>query len=425
MFKKAIGKYLGLTLAAVLMLSACTKAGPTEDPAVVLEKAITQASKMYEAKTTMDMAFTNPDTKESGKVNIIMNEKTNAKDAKNMQSEVAMDVNADIQIKQPETGAETSKKGALGQILVNMAGNFKVSGDDLYASLTKLEIKGDFEGVKEVNAMLPLFVGPYMNETVHLPLDKLSPIMEKANAQLESEGQPAVDYEALKAYGAEGMPKDLADSKMLVVSKDNGLEKVKGLSGESVQAYHYKVALDSKGFETFLKKFNEKTKMIPAEELTQIFAKKEGEPGFAEAMDVVNEAMDIQIWIGQADYHVYKMEIGTDNAKLIAAVDKIRKIDKTANITDEDIKLLKEGKIEFKVMVESSPLKSFSVEKPTDKNIIDLGPMLEMATKGVMEQMPTAGETTDTEMSEEDMQKMMESLNAPATPKNVTAPAAQ
>jgi len=135
--------------------------------------------------------------------------------------------------------------------------------------------------------------------------------------------------------------------------------------------------------------------------------------------------MDIQIWIGQADYHVYKMEIGTDNAKLIAAVDKIRKIDKTANITDEDIKLLKEGKIEFKVMVESSPLKSFSVEKPTDKNIIDLGPMLEMATKGVMEQMPTAGETTDTEMSEEDMQKMMESLNAPATPKNVTAPAAQ
>ena len=312
-----------------------------------------------------------------------------------------------------------------GNLIANVAGNMKMIGDDIYASLTELKLDGDFEGLEGANAMLPIFVGPYMDETVQFPMDKFMEIAEQANAQ---SGQPTPNIEGLKAYGAEQMPKDLAESKILVVSKDNGVKKIKNISGDSVQAYHYEIEIDAKGFETFMRKYNENTKLFPEADLEKML-QEEGEM-MQDVANGINEALTMQVWIGQADYQVYKLEVKTDGGKIATALEKVLTPEQKTMI---DTKALSEGKLDVSLIVESQPLKSFSLTKPTGDDIIDLGPMIEKFAESALN--PTFPSTdlpsdttltppTGTTMSEEDVQKLMESLNQQQTTPTTPTPQA-
>lgn len=382
MIKKSLAKYIGLTLAVVLVLSACSKkTADTENPEVVLEKAITQAAKIYEMKGDVKVAFKEPTSEVEGKVTATMTGKTNNSDYNDVHSELALEIDADI------TGPNPSDTSATGNVKVAAAGKMQMVGDDLYASLTKLDIDGDLEGIEQVKAMLPLFVGPYMDETVHLPLGQFMEMAEQANAQM---GQKPMDFEALKKYSAEQLPKDLADSKMLKVSKDNGVESIKTLGGDSVDAYHYTLQLDADGFETFMKKYNEKIQVIPEEQIELMFDQPAGQPGFAEAMTVFNEALNMEVWIGQTDYQVYKVVIGTDKAKIKAAAEKVNEIEE-GSVTESDLAQLEKMDLEVGITVETQPLDSFTIEKPSEEDVIDLGPMLEQFSNAAMGGMMGSG----------------------------------
>ena len=413
MIKKSFGQLMGLTLVAVLLLSACKKdMGQIEPPEVVLNKAITQATKIYEEKMELKMSFSDATKKNSGEINMKASGKNNSKDINNLQSDVDIDGSMNIKADQGE------EKGQ-GKATIAFAGNIKNIGEDIYGSLTQLDLDGDLEGLEEAKATLPVFLTPYMNETVKLPLGELMDLTEEVNKQAQLQGQPPLDYEAMKKYSLEQGPKDVADSKMIVATKDHGIEKVKSLGGKSVQAYHYEIGFDGEGLKTFLKKFNESTQMIPENELQELL-KDENSSSFSELTSVLNEAITMHVWIGQTDYQLYKMEVTSDLKNLQAALNKVQELEGASAedlMSDEEKEFFDKGSFELKITDERSPLNSFNLKKPDDKDVIDLGPMLKLFMNQAVNQMNPGNElqmldnSGNAGLSEEEMQKMLDSLS--------------
>ena len=417
---------LGLTLVAVLLLTACKKdVGKIEPPDVVLSKSITQASKVYEEEMNFDIDFSDATKKNSGNIKMSFKGKNNSTDAENIQSELSIDGTANIKADQ---GGEKGQ----GKANIAFAGSVKSIGQDIYASLTKLDLDGDVEGIEEAKATLPVFVGPYMNETVKLPLGEMMNMMEEINKKAQLQGQPSVDYQAMKKYGLEQGPKDLADSKIFVVTKDLGIEKIKSLGGKKVQAYHYEIGINGEGLKTFIKKMGESTQILPKAEMQELM-KEENNAYFTELADVLNQAVTIHVWIGQTDYQTYKTEITSDLKKIKAALDQINELeglDKESVMTDSEKEFFEKGNFSLKITDERNPLSSFSAEKPSDKDVIDLGPMLKVFMNQVVNEMSSdlsaaaGGDLSEEQlqqmmqgsgasgMSEEEMQKMMDSLSA-------------
>jgi len=383
-------KNLGLGLGVAFLLAGCTSTATIEESKIVIEKALTAEPGSIEASTNLDFTFN--DTEFGGAFKISANEKSNLSDPENIQSETSMEVSADLNI--PE-GDST------GNIKVDAGMEIDVIGKDLYGSLTKLDITGDGQGVAEVNAMLPLIIGPYMNETVHLPLAKIEEIAMMADPA----AAPAVDFTALEEYTNNGLSQDLADANVLVVATDNGVKKIKTASGKSVSTYHYEINLDETGLKEFMKKANEQFQLISTEELDALLSQEGENPSFAEMIDVLNEAFSVELWIGQEDYHLYKMELSSDLARLETAAEKI------GDLSEADRDFFTGGEFEMNMMIESEPIDDFNVEKPADKDVIDLGPLLDLAIQsagvGAAMGSPDAGAT----MTDEEFEAMMEGMD--------------
>ncbi len=384
-------KKLGLGLGALAIFTGCATTAPIEEPDVVIENALTKDPGSIAATTNMDFTFKEAESGGSGTVSVTVDEKSNLSDPNNLQSESSMQVSADITIPEGES---------TGNIKVDAALDLSMIGKDIYGSLTQLDISGDAEGIEEVNAMLPLFVGPYMNETVHLPLAKFEEIAQMADPATA----PPVDFTALESYANDGLRQDLADAKAIVVASDNGVEKIKTASGASVPAYQYDINFDAEGFKTFVRQANETLQFVTTEELDAAFAQESGDVSFGGVVDALNQAFDIKVWIGQEDYHLYKMEFNSDLASLKTAAEAF------GELTEADQAFFESGEFDMSVVVESEPIDDFTVEVPADEDVIDLGPLLDLALQGA-----AAGAAMDTTggaaMTDEEFEAMMDSMD--------------
>lgn len=399
-------KKIGVVLGSLLVLAACNQpAGPAENSEAVLEKMFTQSAKVYESQAKAEFSFSDPETKESGKFNFSAKEKTDASDSENVQSESSFELNGEF--KMPQSASTTATEGsenAVGtpeEMAVNAAGKLTMIGEDLYASLNKLELTGNAPEVEQANAILPAILGPYMDETLYLSMETLEKMMQQIQA---GTGEPAPDFDALKMYGQSQVYQDLANSKMLVVSEDKGIEKLSTPFGKKVNAYHYEVDLNPEGVEAFLKAMNEKVDLGPQEELDALFA-KDANPSVQEIFQLVNEAMNLELWIGQEDYHPYKVQITSDFDQIKAALDKLSQTNETFSPSEEDSEFMEKTDMSVNLVIESQPISSFTLKKPEE--VIDLAPLLEMALGG----MPMNPSPQDT-MTEEEFKALMEGMDA-------------
>lgn len=396
MLKNTPFKKIGLITSAILILAACQPPTDAEDSAVVLEKMITQASKVYETQTQMEVSFKDTETGEWGEITLTATEETDATDLENLESDSKLEFSADINMLEynSDEGEES-----LEQVTVDASARVRVIGKDIYAQLEQLDLGGSSPQVAQANASLSFVLGAYMDEVIYVSLETLEPFLEQME---EASGQVGPSFSELMAYSQDQAAKDLAESQLLKASVDHGPERISTLSGKE-WAYHYEIEIDAAGMQAFLEKMDEQFDLFTEEEIKEVFEMQD--PSLEEVMEVVNTAMKIDVWIGMEDYHPYRVELTSDLEKIQEVIDKIEALDDTF-VTEADRAALEQGEFSMSLVTESQPMSKVNIERPAEDDLLDMNPMLQ----GFLGQFDPSLLAPQATMSDAEIEQMMQEL---------------
>ncbi|MBI5411963.1 hypothetical protein HZA43_02165 [Candidatus Peregrinibacteria bacterium] len=267
--KKRFLLSLGLVLGLSALLSACGV--PKETPEQVIPKFKTALSQVVSAALSGDARITGSDPSDAIDATLTFKSKFDYADGQKNKG------SADVGLK-----GMITRKGK--KITGDTTFSFTSIGDDFYMNLTKLET--DYEEIQKIKPLLT----NYMNKWLHMAPDLLPENVKKLQEQ------PPANRDASR--------KLLAASNLFTVSKEYGIETVNGH-----ESYRYGISLDRNG----LREYNRQSSIIDGKELSAA--------ELDDAVEIVDAATDVQVWIGIGDYFPYKLTALIDGNKLSSSTD--------------------------------------------------------------------------------------------------------
>ncbi len=395
MFKKPLSA-VGLTLVAVLSLAACNT-GTIEEPEVVLEKALTTISNSAETEASLSFSLNDPTMNGSYEAEFLLSDKSSMEDLENPQSESTMSFTASGEVE----GQDLEASGSLDLVL---------AGDDIYVTMDSFDLSGSALG--GMDAFILPAIKAYTDQTYHLNLEEFSQLIE----DFTGEEVATTDYDL---YQDEEFLQAIADTKFLVVEDNHGVVQIETVTGDNVNAYHYTIGLDGANFESLMRMLNEKMEIMPEAEIDFMFRMIE-EEGYemSDVVDVLSEGFELQMWIGQDDYHVYKSELITSSEHIVSLMEAVDKLD-PGTVLDREYEMIEDLALDVTAVLESAPIDAFEAEVPDDFEELDevieglmmlgMAPMIESPTD-------LDGDLDGFEaMSDEELEALMEAaLSDPA-----------
>ncbi len=174
--------------------------------------------------------------------------------------------------------------------------------DELYLSVSRsdVEVFGDEAADQQAKAQ----INPYQDQAYRASLNEFQSLLRVIyginQGFLGGDEEILFNFEEQSDYFYQELGQDIVDTELLTIEKDHGLETIEALSGETVEAHHYELALDRMGVLDFTSVLNEKINFKSAIPY-HLF----------NFTDYSNEAYDLQVWIGQDDHHIYKLQFTT------------------------------------------------------------------------------------------------------------------
>ncbi len=388
-------KYVSLLLPG-LLLAACNT-GAIEAPEVVIEKMLTRdPAEIYQSSYVADVTFSVPDMMEYEAEASIGRRVDQTEKKPTHETSLSFDFDMEVTEAFSEE-ANMAPYEAFSYITMNMAGTVSEMDGDLYGALETFEIDTDVQDFEEVKPMMDFFIQPYTNKVVFVgsePLDELRALIVETLE--DEEPEMLLFIEQLEAYLLDGgIYEDLAASEMLVVNEDLGIESIEALNGEMVDAYHYKMGVDmSKAqamFELLVNRFDVIEEELTDSDFEEIEAFFESHDDNAtESPLILTEGvinlMDIDVWIGQSDYMIYKAEVEFDSEMIENLMKTVAEFD--PNIDEDDLNEAleifgDEFTFEETLTYQRAPLKSVELEKPSEDDLIDMTGLTELLVEDI------------------------------------------
>lgn len=376
--------YILLVLITIFALSGCNKESQIESPEVVLQKVTTQGPKRYQTETDMRMNFQVPSEKIDVKTNYQIKGKSDVTNPEKFlsQSQTKVKIAFTHNSENPEDFNMESDQ------------EMKWIGNDLYLTYKKYDLKvnGQNLQVQEgLNAIMPIFMKPYLNKHFHVSTKNFKDIIEPITQIIELKTGLKPDLKAIKSYNQKTFQSDLAKAKLLNITKNFGLEEIKTLTQQKAIVYHYKLKFEAKGFENLTTTLNNRFKLIDSVVLDEFFEKGiEIDNGnylkFQEAIELLNNLLNIEIWVGKKNYAIYKMEVKISKDNLLNTLKKIKEINPSFDF-DEGKKIVDEMKFVFDLEIQNEETKPFTIERPEDK-VIDYSSMFQVMIKNAKKEIP-------------------------------------
>jgi len=352
-------KIFASTLGISLILTGCNPS-KIETPNTVIEKALSQNLGAYEID--IDYALESSEyggfpiktmahSRSEGRLDL---GSKNIKSEKNNQISLKMEGFNDDDL--VSIGIETEIKTQL--VDSNFYASFKEPNIKLEGETPEVQfMKEKMEGIKP-------WIKIYAGDTFQFSSNKMLALTDRiVENETDYSGKKITTYaEQLKTYLSKTLLSDMRDTELIKVTEDMGIKSIKTKDGRGIKTYHYRLGLTPEGIPNFLRRINQSMEFLPEEDAENYLSKIEGDNTFIKELEIANEQLFIQVWIGADDYHPYKFQIELD-------------LEKISSLEDETDDQKSEAVNRLLMTIESHPIDSFKVE--IDENPIDLSPTLE------------------------------------------------
>jgi len=232
-------------------------------------------------------------------------------------------------------------------------------GGEIYFKPQDINARARKNQDPKLSAMFDYYIDqiykPYLNNAYKTSMTDLESFLEALYSTRQGfrggKEESLFHFDEYSNYLHFEMGPDVAESGLFTVNKNFGLEEIEILSGQTVDVYHYQLALDAMG----------------AIELGRILNEKYGYKSaipyhIMNFVDYYNEVFYLEVWIGRDDYHFYKVNLET--------------------IDGSDLGVFVE------MILESKPLNSLHISPPDESEVIELSPLLSMAQKQIESFIP-------------------------------------
>ncbi len=177
---------------------------------------------------------------------------------------------------------------------------------------------------------IEFFTDVFKNQAVRLKMEELMEIVHIMSDETFTLAHPET------LYNNESLLQEIADAEISLVAQEHGVEEIETHSGGMVDTYHYTIKLNSENFEFIFEEIRKALRPDMEDEIEAAFEiYEEDEFSFKEMLEAADELLDIQVWIGQKDYH-------------------------------NEVELSGAAEFEFTAVIEREPIKSFKLEVPEE-----------------------------------------------------------